>query len=476
MRKTLFVALLAALAVAPAAQASTTQESIFQDDNVLLSASSGQALTQLQGLGVNTIHTLVFWTRLAPNVNSRTKPSGDLTNPNTYSAAAWAPYDALVRGAAARGIQVLMTPTGFTPLWAQCKHPGKFRNCQPNAKYFQQFVTAVGKRYSGTFTPPGGTTLPRVSRWSIWNEPDQAGWIYPQRQKGLVVGAKYYRDLFYAGQAALKKTGHSRDQLLLGETAPTARGNSTDPTSFLLALFCVNNKGKRIKTKALGCNKFKKFSVSGFAHHPYNTSAIGPALRKPKGKGDITLAVLERLNRVLALGAKGHAIKRKLPVYFTEYGIQSDPPNPQYGVPLTKQAMWLNQMDFTAYNNRLVRAVSQYELVDDGNDPTVFQTGLEFQNGSPKPSLDAYRLPIWVTRKGGSSSIWFWVRPAGGSAQTVQIQHDTGGGFQTVATKTTNARGFAKVSQSGTSGTWRIAWKGRDGNTYFSRAASVNDR
>jgi hypothetical protein len=476
MRKTLFVALLAALAIAPAAQASTTQESIFQDDNALLSSNSAQALTQLKGLGVNTIHTLVFWTRLAPNVNSRTKPSGDLTNPNTYSAAAWAPYDALVRGAAARGIQVLMTPTGFTPLWAQCKHPGKFRNCQPNAKYFQDFVTAVGKRYSGTFTPPGGTTLPRVSRWSIWNEPDQAGWIYPQKQKGLVVGAKYYRDLFNAGQAALKKTGHSRDQLLLGETAPTARGKSTDPTSFLLALFCIDKKGKRIRTAALGCNKFKKLKVSGFAHHPYNTSAIGPALRKPKGKGDITLAVLERLKQVLALGAKGHAIKRNLPVYFTEYGIQSDPPNPQYGVPLAKQAMWLNEMDFTAYNNRLVRGVSQYELIDDGNDPSVFQTGLEFQNGQPKPSLDAYRLPIWVTRKGGSSSIWFWVRPAGGTPQTVQIQHDTGGGFQTVATKTTNGKGFAKVSQSGTSGTWRIEWKGPDGKTYDSRAASVNDR
>jgi hypothetical protein len=137
--------------------------------------------------------------------------------------------------------------------------------------------------------------------------------------------------------------------------------------------------------------------------------------------------------------------------------------------------MWLNQMDFTAYNNKLVKSVSQYELVDDGNDPSVFQTGLEFQNGQPKPSFDAYRLPIWVTRKGGSSSIWFWVRPAR-SPQSVQIQHDTGGGFQTVATKTTNARGFAKVSQSGTAGTWRIAWQGPDGKTYFSRAASVNDR
>ena len=89
------------------------------------------------------------------------------------------------------------------------------------------------------------------------------------------------------------------------------------------------------------------------------------------------------------VGGMGHSIKRNLPIYFTEYGIQSNPPNPQYGVPLVKQAMWLNQMDYTAYKNKLIRSVSQYELVDDGNDPSVFQTGLEFQDGSPKPSLGA---------------------------------------------------------------------------------------
>jgi hypothetical protein len=477
----LIVALLAAaalaVALAPAAQASTTQESIFQDDTVLLSGNPGPALDQLKGLGVNTVHTLVFWTRLAPNPTSTTKPSGDLTNPNTYSSAAWAQYDALVRGAAARGIQVLMTPTGFTPRWAECKRPpANIRNCTPNSKYFQSFVTAIGKRYSGTFTPAGGTTLPKVNRWSIWNEPNQIGWIYPQKSGKNVVSAKYYRDLVYAGLAGLKASGHRSDKVLIGDTSPTSRGRNTDATSFLLALFCVDSKGHHIKTKALGCNKFKRFSgIAGFAHHPYNTSAIGPALRKPKGKGDITLAVLSRLTHVLSLGAKGHAIKRGLPIYFTEYGIQTDPPNPQYGIPPSKQAEYLNQADYTAYKNRSVKSVSQYELIDEA-DPTVFQTGLEFHNGTPKPSYDAYRLPIWVTRKGGSSSIWLWVRPAGGSPQTVQIQHDTGGGFQTVATKTTNGRGFATVSQSGTSGTWRIAWTAPSGTTYFSRAGSVNDR
>ena len=474
-RRALLAGALACAAVAGSAstaQAGTTQQSLFQDDTVLLSGNPGPYLDQMKSLGVNTIHTLVFWNRLAPNPESNRRPSGDLRNPNTYSSAAWAPYDALVQGAAARGLTVQMTPTGFTPRWAQCSRPGKYRNCQPNAKQFQAFVTAVARRYSGTFNG-----LPKVKHWSFWNEPNQIAWISPQVKRRQVVSAMYYRNLVYAGLAALKKTGHSRDTVLLGETSPTARGNSTDPTRFLLALFCVNNRGRRIRTAAIGCNHFKRFSaIKGFAHHPYNTSAIGPALRKPRGKGDITLAVLSRLTHVLSLGAKGHAIKRGLPIYFTEYGIQTDPPNPQYGVPPAKQAMWLNEADYTAYRNRSVKSVAQYELIDDPSNPQVFQTGIEFQNGTPKPSYDAYRLPIWVTRKRSRSSIWLWVRPNGRKSQTVQIQRNTGAGFQTVGTKTTNSHGFATVSESGTKGTWRIAWTGPDGATYFSRAGSVNDR
>ena len=473
----LFIALLAVLLLAlpAAASAGTRQESILQDDTVLLNGNPGPTLDQLQGLGVTTVHTLVFWDKVAPSPTSARRPSGDLSNPNTYSGAAWAPYDALVRAASARGMQILMTPTGFTPRWAACKrHPVRYRNCQPNPKLYGQFVTAISKRYSGSFRDASGQTLPRVKRWSFWNEPDQIGWIYPQRKGRAIVSAKYYRDLVYAGTAALRKTGHRRDQVLLGETAPTARGNSTDPTTFLRALFCMDARGHRLRhgkiAKLQGCNKFKRLTASGFAHHPYNTSAVGPALRKPRGKGDITLAVLGRLTRVLKLGAKAHAIKRNLPVYFTEYGIQSNPPNPLYGVSLSQQAAYLNQADFTAYRNRSVRAVSQYELVDDPASTGVFTTGLILKNGVQKPSYDAYRLPIWVTKKHSRVSIWLWVRPAAGRSQQVQIQHDTGSGFQTVATKTTNSRGFATVSQSG-GGKWRFAWTAPNGTTYFSRSA-----
>jgi hypothetical protein len=462
--------MLAALVGAPVAHAGSSQESIFQDDAVLLNGHPGPSLDIIKGLGTNTIHSLAFWNKIAPNPASKRRPPGDLSSPGTYPDAVWQPYDELVREATARGLQVLLSPTGFSPRWASgCSS----RDCKPNPKLYQQFVTALGRRYSGSFRDSSGSVLPRVKRWSLWNEPDQVGWLNPQSQ-----AAPLYRNLVYAGLAGLKASGHGHDQVLLGETAPVGRGRSTDPTTFLLNLFCVDAHGHRLKgsaAKKQQCAHFKRFSgITGFAHHPYNTAAAPPPSKRPRGKGDITLSVLGRLTNVLKAGARGHAIRSRLPVYFTEYGIQSNPPDRQFGASPTKQAMYLNQADYIAYKNRSVRSVAQYELFDDGN-VALFNTGLLFHNGAPKPSFDGYRLPVWASKKGSRTSLWLWVRPAGGTPQQVQIQHDTGAGFRTIGTKTTSSRGFATVSESGTSGRWRIAWTAADGTQYFSRAASVKD-
>ena len=209
-------------------------------------------------------------------------------------------------GGHARGIGILMTPTGFTPRWAeQCKTVGKFRNCDPNPKDYGKFVTAVARRYSGTFVVDGAA-LPRVKRWSLWNEPDQTGWIAPQASKGVETSPQIYRNLVYSGLASLRATGHAADQVLLGELAPAHRGTSTDPTSFLLNLFCIDAKGHKLTGKARtqqGCQRFKRFTgISGFAHHPYNLGAAGPALKKPRFKGDISLYNIEELPKILKLG------------------------------------------------------------------------------------------------------------------------------------------------------------------------------
>src|SRR3954462_12959877 len=120
--KTSLIAGLAAVALATPAHASTKQESIFQDDATLLGddvAKRDRTLDEMQALGVDTVRALALWNRVAPGATSADKPAGfDASNPDAYPAGNWARLDGLVQGAQARGMQVLLTPTGPGPGWA----------------------------------------------------------------------------------------------------------------------------------------------------------------------------------------------------------------------------------------------------------------------------------------------------------------------------------------------------------------------
>ena len=157
---------------------------------------------------------------------------------------------------------------------------------------------------------------------------------------------------------------------------------------------------------------------------------------------------------MLAQGAHAHRISPNLPIYLTEFGFQTNPPDRTFGVSLARQAEWINQSDYIAYRDSRVKSVSQYELFDEP-DLSVFQTGLRFVDGSAKPSLDAYRLPIWVTRHGSGVSVWGQVRPADGSAaaghdperqQAVQGREDRHDGGQRLLHREPAAAGGAEVA------------------------------
>src|SRR5882757_4970300 len=93
---------------APPAFASDAQESLFEDDVALLHDPSG-TLQELRHLGVTMVRLNVRWSFIAPAPTSLTRPNFNAADPNSYPAANWAPYDALVRAAQADGIQLMFT-------------------------------------------------------------------------------------------------------------------------------------------------------------------------------------------------------------------------------------------------------------------------------------------------------------------------------------------------------------------------------
>ena len=322
--------------------------------------------------------------------------------------------------------------------------------------------------------------------------------------------AAIYRALVDAGYAALGASGHGADTVLIGETAPKGKpnpgaANSIKPLRFLRAVYCVGPNLRPLGgsvAQALGCptsdqaRRFPAahpslFNTSGWGHHPYSL-VTPPGFRSPD-RDDVGFADLPRLTGALRtiFGRYGRG-RPGLPIYLTEFGYQSRPPDP-FGFPPALQAAYLNQSEFEAYRNRQIRSYHQFLLVDD--QPlrqyrpnsvlywSTFQTGLVGLNGVPKPSYYAFRLPIYLPathrRRPGTLRVWGDLRPApNNTTQVAEVQFrraGRGARFRTIARlRTRNPRNYLDGRvRFPASGAVRLAWRG-NGTTLYSRTVGVS--
>jgi hypothetical protein len=510
-----------------AALASSQQESILMDDSEFVYADAqhvDQRMAEAKALGFDRIRVSVYWRLLAPSPDSKTKPSGDLSDPASYGQGKWDRYDRIVQLANAHGLGVLFTLTGPSPLWATGT-PEQGRSdvedtWNPSAADFKEFVTAVGRRYSGTYQdqhvepsiipllPPTVTKsppLPRVDHWSIWNEPNHGGWLTPQWDgKPLVPQSpRIYRGLVDGAWGALQSTGHGSDTILIGETAPGGLNpgltRGLRPLPFVRELYCLNRKLRPYKgsaAKARGCPaSFNAgsfvgahpglFAASGWAHHPY--SLITSPRTADKNKDDATLSGITRLTRTLDRAFRVYGQSRRLPIWMTEYGYQTDPPDPT-GVSPARQAAWLDDATFIAYRNPRVASFAQFLLLDDGperqyppSDPRywgTFQTGLMTNAGKHKPAYASFKHPISLSptrvRRGHTVRVFGQLRTAADNqALTAQIQFrpKSSKKWATVGQVAVGGlRAFLDTTvKASRSGAYRIAWSSGGA----SRAVSV---
>ncbi len=524
---------IAAIYAAPAA-ASTSQVAVFQADGQVLSNPTG-TLQTLRDLGVGMVRVNVTWNAIAPSALSTKRPNGfDATNPAAYPSGAWAPYDAVVRAAAADHIALDFTLNGPAPLWATGSGApkgttGYFReDWEPSAKEFGYFVKAVGARYSGSYKPAGtSTALPRVSFWSIWNEPNYGYDIAPQgigKNQSIPNSPHIYRNLVDAAWSSLNATGHTtrKDKILFGETTPHGVNqwgvfSNMKPLIFLRSLYCVDSsyhelrgstaKAQGCPTTAAGSRSFRKnnpalFSASGFADHPYEeasapnrpTHLCGNKLcaGAPSDPNFADLPEVPRLEQTLDHLNSIYGSHTHFPVWSTEYGFRTRPPDPNEGISQANQALYMNWAEYLSYKQSRLFSYSQYALIDQPP-PASFDTGLLNPNGTQKPGYAAYRMPLYLpstsTRKGRKLEVWGDVRPASyakldtGKAQSVLVQFQPGskGAFTTVDTVAiSNAHGYFDVHLAFPgSGTVRLAWTYPTGDpllsggTVFSRSVKI---
>jgi hypothetical protein len=451
MRRLIPILLLALLWPVASAAASPRQIVTFEAPRELLSASTREAtLDQITGFGVTHIRQLVYWRDYAPDPDAKTKPSFDASDPNAYPADKWDNLDGLIAAAKAKNVQVTLTLTGPVPKWATKSKKDNLTD--PDPKEFGAFATAIGRRYGAD-----------VSTWSIWNEPNQPQFLKPQYKSGKPASPKLYRKLYQAAYAGLRATpANANDTILIGETSPRGNQNVVHPLAFLRGMLCLDSKYR--KSKSCG-----ELEADGYAHHAYTTSA-GPRF-KPSNTDDVTIGVLSRLTGALDKAADAGALPKHLPVYLTEFGIQSTPDKVS-GVSLAKQAAYMAISEHIAYVNPRVAAFSQYLLSDDpprseGYKYGGFESGLRSADGKAKPAYEGFRLPLAVEVYGTSDVLWGLVRPQRAVTEVTIERKPKGKAWRVLKTLDTTATGVYSVKTTHQAGqTYRVKWTAPDGKTY----------
>ncbi len=447
MRRLLLpLALVLVAVLAAPAGASRSQSLTFEAPRDLMSPGLRDgALDEIGSFGVRSVRVIVTWKSVAPDADRSDRPNFEPTDPDAYS---WGEYEPLMAAIKARGWSVLMTISGPVPVWAtKDKRDDKTR---PSPSAFAAFVTAVGRKFGD-----------EVDTWAIWNEPNQPQFLRPQYAGGgKAASPAIYRNLYLAGVRGLKKSGQGDDRILIAETSPRGNDNVVAPLRFLRGMLCLDGRYRKRAT----CSAL---DADGYAHHAYTTRQ-GPSFKPPQ-KDDVTIGALSRLTKALDRARSAGALTKRLPIYLTEFGIQSTP-DLQQGVSLKQQVQYRAISERIAWNNPRVVAFSQYLLTDSEPGPPGpgqyggFESGLRFSNGKAKPSLAGFRLPVAVKRTGSRVSIWGLVRPATGVTTATVTYADRGGSFKTLRTVRTDARGYFTVSSTWRKGRrWNLTWEGQSG-------------
>jgi Glycosyl hydrolase family 1 len=445
------LALLAAALLAPAAApASSRQVMTFEAPGELLNDSVREAtLDEIQTFGVKRVRALVYWRDFSARARSKRPPRFNRAHHTAYPGRTWGRLDRLVDSTQRRGIELQVTLTGPVPRWATKGKRGHLN--RPNAREFGRWARAVATRYGD-----------RVNLWSIWNEPNHPEFLKPQYKKRRPVSPSIYRKLYVAAERAIHGVpGGSGDMVLFGETAPIGNQNLVSPLGFMRKAMCLNARYEKTRS----CDRLR---VDGYAHHAY-TRKNGPNFRHADAD-DVSIGAVDRLVAALDKAARAGAIARHMPIYLTEFGIQSKP-DFIAGVGLRRQAEYLAISERIAYANPRVAAFSQYLMRDD--EPrkgsrlerySGFETGLKTSSGRKKPAYRGFMLPLAVKQYGGSDVLWGRVRPATGPTDvTIQSKVGKGRWKRLTVVPTSGVYGLRADHRKGQR--YRVKWKRPGGGT-----------
>ncbi|HEX2496888.1 MAG TPA: glycosyl hydrolase [Gaiellaceae bacterium] len=363
-RLTFVAVVVAAVLAAPASGSNWLQLGVVDTTEAI--GNTQRFSTTMRTLRPQVVRVTLFWGGVLGAARERPRNG---TNPED-PAYEWDRYDAAVIAAQQRGVRVLFTIFG-TPWWANGGEP---QNKAPqNFTRLREFAYAAAFRYSGRYRRRDGVVLPRVSLWTAWNEPNLPLGLKPQWRKiqgrWMIQSARDYARICNAIYEGVHLTLLRGQMVACGVTSP--RGNnapatkrpSTSPIGFLRA------------AKAAGMQ-----TMDAYAHHPYAGDPKYRPSRKPRNPKAITLANIDKLIDEVTI------LYGEKPIWITEYGYETSPPDRVFGVTWGRQAEYMREAYTIVRRNPRIDMLLWFLVRDEGR-TTGWQSGLVSSGGLRKPAF-----------------------------------------------------------------------------------------
>ena len=393
----------------------------MQDDAELLHRTPQRiaaTLDDLRDLGVDWVRVTAGWSVIAPAPGAPRRPDFDATDPAAYPAGAWDSLDRVYALTRRRGMRTAIDIAFWAPRWAvarPARRAGRERDTIAVRDY-ADFAAAVARRYRDAVA------------FTVWNEPnhnafllaqwepDGAGWrpASPHRYRAMVQAA--VPAIRAAAPGAIVLIGATSS---VGSTQGDGPGDRIAPLTFLRETACVDERLRPLARSA--CRDFQPLPGDGWSHHPYSLE-LAPWQPDPQAD-NVRMADLGRLTSLLHRLHEAGRTRRDLPLYLTESGYQTAPPDPTQTTSLAEQARWLPEAERIARRQPSLRGVAQFLVRDlperPGSDERTrwgdYQSGLRFADGRAKPAHASFALAL-VARRAGAGRVRFWglVRPGAG--------------------------------------------------------------
>jgi hypothetical protein len=327
-------------------------------DDALLASAEPLAVPTTKALRPRVVRYNIAWDAVAPSAPATPTAPGD-------PAYRFATADGVLARVASIGAAPLVTIVG-SPAWANGGANPATVPRDPTA--FGAFCQAVARRYDGSFTPPGATLpLPRVDRYTVWNEPNRGQYLMPQGRAGRqapVVYAALARACVPAVKAA-----NPQAQVAIGPLASLGAWHGLSPLRFLERYLAAGGPAPEV----LAVNPYMEGQTPQYlpTDHPSD--------------GAVTVNNLDVLEQKLR-GLEGHEV----PVWLTELAWRTAAGTPGAVTPGQQESLFRHAVDVIRQHEPYVKVLVWF-LVRDESPTSYWQSGLVNTAWQRKPIFDTFR-------------------------------------------------------------------------------------